>query len=246
MIDVVFISDLHLNPDEPWISERFSQFISWASVSVKTVYILGDFFHAWAGDDSLDTWSSGIATQLRSLTDKGISVYFMAGNRDFLLGKEFAELTGWKILYEPTTIQLDNKKILLVHGDRYCTKDASHQRFRKITRNRLFSFVFLSLPLRFRLNLVDKIRKKSSAIKTLSTEQMDVVTTDMLKHLTKYKAEIVVHGHTHKPGEFPLKSDSGDYTRFVLSDWDDTPKLLCYHYTEGFHFVRLDTVFSEE
>lgn len=239
MIDAVFISDLHLSPSEPAIKERFDNFIRWAESKVKCIYILGDFFHAWPGDDSLDDWSLGIASQLKSLVDKGINVFFMAGNRDFLLGKKFAQLSGWKVLQEPTSVRFDNDKVLLVHGDSYCTKDIAHQRFRKLTRNRLFSFLFLALPLNFRLNIVDKIRQKSSSNRYLNSEQMDVVQEAVIKHIYKYNVNIVIHGHTHKAGEYPLSNQDRNFRRFVLSDWDDKPKILCYHNTRGLHFSQM-------
>ncbi|KTD75044.1 UDP-2,3-diacylglucosamine diphosphatase [Legionella waltersii] len=240
MIDAVFISDLHLSPSEPEIKERFNGFIAWAESKVKSIYILGDFFHAWAGDDSLDDWSLGIANQLKSLVDKGINIYFMAGNRDFLLGERFAKLSGWRVLQEPTKIQLHDRPVLLVHGDRYCTKDIAHQRFRKLTRNRFFSCLFLALPLSMRLKLVEKIRKNSSSKRYLSSEQIDVVTDQVTKHLKSYNVNSVIHGHTHKSGEHTLHLSENEGKRYVLSDWDDNPTLLCYDITKGFYFAHVN------
>lgn len=238
MIDVVFISDLHLHPDDHLIQTRFNAFIHWAKTSVKTVYILGDFFHAWVGDDGIDEWSFGIANQIQSLIAEGISVSYMPGNRDFLLGKRFASLAGWQILSEPSLIELGTDKILLVHGDRYCTKDLGHQRFRRITRNTLFSTLFLRLPLKYRQKLVNKVRERSMS-NTKSMEEMDVVAESVIEHMLRYKVITLIHGHTHKPGMTPYTHHSQQLKRYVLSDWDDTPQILCYHNTKGFYFTQI-------
>ncbi|CAM2757877.1 UDP-2,3-diacylglucosamine hydrolase [Legionella steigerwaltii] len=239
MIEVVFISDLHLHPEDQAIQERFNQFVEWAKISVKNVYILGDFFHAWAGDDTLDEWSRGIANQLFSLKKQGINLFYMHGNRDFLLGKTFAKLAGWTILSEPTVIQLGQEKILLVHGDRYCTKDLAHQRFRLITRNRIFSALFLCLPVTYREQLVKQIRDRSQMNQNKSAEEMDVVADEVIKHMSLYQVTQLIHGHTHKPGLTVYQNNSQEKKRYVLSDWDDKPQLLCYDHTKGFYFAHL-------
>lgn len=238
MIDVVFISDLHLHPEEPLIQARFNSFIEWAKHSVKTVYILGDFFHAWVGDDDMNDWSRGIANQIKSLTELGISVSFMHGNRDFLLGKHFASLAGWTVISEPRLIKLGAENILLVHGDRYCTKDWSHQRFRQLTRNRLFTTLFLKLPLKYRQKLVKEVRERSMSFSKTMVE-MDVVADSVIKHMNKYQIITLIHGHTHKPGVTEYQDGSQLLRRYVLSDWDDTPQILCYHNTKGFYFTHI-------
>lgn len=239
MIDVAFISDLHLHPEDTAIEERFDQFVEWAKHSISQLYILGDFFYAWVGDDSIDDWSRKIAKQIRSLVDAGIPVYFMHGNRDFLLGKRFAELAGWIQITEPKVIHLDDKEILLVHGDSYCTKDQNHQRFRKLTRNQLFPLLFGMLPLRFRNKLVEKVRQKSLMNHSLTAEQMDVVAEDVIKHMNQHSVIYLIHGHTHKPGVTTYESGTNILTRYVLSDWDDTPTFLCYNKTKGLHFMQI-------
>jgi UDP-2,3-diacylglucosamine hydrolase len=239
MIDVVFISDLHLHPEDKEILARFDDFISWAKISVKKIYILGDFFHAWAGDDSINEWSLGIAKQLRSLADLGISLFYMHGNRDFLLGPSFAAYSGWSILPEPTIISLGAEKILLVHGDLYCTKDKSHQRFRFLTRNKLFTKLFLSLPLVYRQRLVNKVRTLSQSNPLKSLEEMDVVEEAVIKQISEYQTTTLIHGHTHKPGLTTYCKNSQELKRYVLSDWDDRPMLLCYDNTKGFYYTQM-------
>lgn len=240
MIDAVFISDLHLHPDDKGIQDRFHSFINWAQRSVKKIYILGDFFHAWPGDDSINTWSNAIAEQICTLTQKGIEVYYMTGNRDFLLGSAFAKRAGWKVLTDPTVITLGDSKVLLVHGDRYCIKDKSHQRFRLLTRNRLFTFVFLKFPLSMRKRLVNSVRNISLS-NNKPIEQMDVVNSAVIHHMSKNNTDTLIHGHTHKPGLTNYSYKESELTRYVLSDWDDTPMLLCYDNTKGLYFTQYDT-----
>lgn len=240
MIEVVFISDLHLHPQHPDIQERFTRFLAWAKKhTVKKIYILGDFFHAWAGDDSIDEWSKAIALQLNQLVQHGIELLYMPGNRDFLLGQKFADYAGWTILPEPTFLHLNGEKIMLAHGDRYCSKDKSHQRFRTLTRNRLFTWLFLKLPLNYRFSLVNKVRHISQNNNNKTMEQMDVVKESVQSHMQYCNVSVLIHGHTHKPG----LHQEGDLKRYVLSDWDDTPLLLCYDCSKGIYFRRY---FSDE
>lgn len=238
MIDVVFISDLHLHPNDEGIKLRFDKFIDWAKNSVKVIYILGDFFHAWAGDDSINEWSLGIARQLHSLTSAGISLFYMAGNRDFLLGDVFAKYAGWIVLAEPTVISLGQEKVMLVHGDRYCIKDKAHQRFRLLTRNKLFTFLFLSLPLSYRNRLVNKVRTMSQNNQSKSLEEMDVVVDSVIAHMSQHQITTLIHGHTHKPGLARYEVKQKIFKRYVLSDWDDIPLLLCYDNTKGLYFAQ--------
>ena len=239
MIEAVFISDLHLHPEMYDIQTRFGAFINWAKkVSVKKIYILGDFFHAWAGDDSINDWSRAIAAQLYELSEQGIELFYMHGNRDFLLGPQFAQLAGWIILPEPTLIQLGKDLVLLVHGDRYCINDVAHQRFRKLTRNRLFSWCFLSLPLSYRMKLVNKVRQMSQVNQNKTVAQMDVVAESVTKHMTQLKVTHLIHGHTHKPGMTSYIINDSALKRYVLSDWDDIPLLLCYDNTMGLYFKQ--------
>lgn len=234
----VFISDLHLHPNEPRITTRFFQFIDWAAANTESVYILGDFFHAWAGDDGMDDWSKTIAERLLWLSKQQVVIYFMHGNRDFLVGKQFARAAGMTLISEPTSIQLGTQKILLVHGDRYCTKDRSHQWFRRLTRNRWFTPIFLTIPFYLRNKMVNKIRTHSQTNKRKHYDQMDVVVQPMLNHLNAHSINYLVHGHTHKPGLIKHQYNGVIYYQYVLSDWDDRPQLLCYHNTKGLLFVQ--------
>ena len=232
-LDAVFISDLHLHPEEEAIKARFDAFINRVAKATKRLYILGDFFHAWPGDDALDAWSKGIARQVHSLKDFGVEVYYMHGNRDFLLGKDFTVLAGWTVLSEPTLIHCDDIPVLLAHGDGYCTGDTGHQWFRYLTRNRVFCAIFKHIPLKIRLRLVGAVRNRRY---TKSPEQMDVVQEAFIADMQTCKVGHLVHGHTHKQQLHEYKINGKIFKRFVLSDWDDNPVFLCYDGSSGFYF----------
>ena len=236
MIDVVFISDLHLNPQDDAITERFIRFIQWAAHQTKTVYILGDLFHVWPGDDGLDAWSQSIAEQFSWLAAQGVKIYYMHGNRDFLLGQRFASLASMEMLSDATLITLGDTQVLLSHGDRYCTKDKGHQWLRRLTRNPIFPRLFLSLPFKIRAKIVYDMRLYSQTNRTKSPLNMDVVPDVLLDHMKKLQVNVLIHGHTHKPGLTTHMSNGKAYQRYVLSDWDDNPLLMCYDNANGFYF----------
>lgn len=239
MIDVVFISDLHLHPQEKAITERFYHFIEWAAAHTKNVYILGDFFHVWPGDDALDKWSESIAARLSWLASQGVKLYFMHGNRDFLLGSRFATLASLILLKEPSVITLGETNVLLVHGDRYCTDDKPHQWLRRLTRNPLFPALFLRLPSKLRAKLVNKVRQHSQTNRSKPSSYMDIVIPVMIKHMQKMQTPVVIHGHIHRPGQITHHYNGTSYQQYVLSDWDDNPQLMCYDRPNGFYFKRL-------
>ena len=238
MIEAVFISDLHLSSNNPRITERFNLFIQWAAKNVQKVFVLGDLFHAWSGDDLIEPWVEKIAEQFFWLNSQGITLYFMYGNRDFLLGKTFLDLAALKLIQDPTVISLGNQAVLLSHGDRYCIKDTKHQWLRFLTRNRLFARCFLALPSNFRSKIVHKVRKISMSNQK-SNEIMDVVPAAAIKQLHKCNADILIHGHTHRVGMHNHIVHGKLYHRYVLSDWDDKPLLMCYDQAVGFYFEQL-------
>lgn len=237
MNDAVFISDLHLNPDQPEILARFQQFIQWASQSTRNLYILGDFFHVWAGDDGLEAWSSEIATQLSWLAQQGVSIFYIHGNRDFLLGNDFAKRASMQILPDPSVIILNEERILLTHGDHYCTHDRAHQWLRRLTRNRLFTTLFLRVPLSWRSKWVSQVRAHSQKNKRKPAWMMDVVPAAMLAQMRQVKATTVIHGHIHQPGMTLHPFQNEMFRQYVLSDWDANPQVLCYNISSGFCFI---------
>lgn len=235
--EAVFISDLHLHPERKDISERFQHFISWAKLHTKSLYILGDFFHVWPGDDGFDPWSLQVAHQLKQLTSLGIPIYFMPGNRDFLIGKHFYEESGAIQMVEPFVLNLPGTTVLLAHGDRFCTKDRSHQWFRKITRNPVFIGFFLKLPFKLRNRLVNRVRDLSQQ-GAYKPSIMGTVASVVVQELQNYQLSTVIHGHTHTPGLTKHHDNNRDYQQYILSDWDDKPQLLCYDQSKGFHFIQ--------
>ncbi len=239
MIEAVFISDLHLHPNESAITARFYRFVTWAAKHTRVVYILGDFFHVWPGDEALDAWSNSITARLAWLSAQGVTVYFMPGNRDFLLGDDFAGRARVIRLIEPTIMTLGDERVLLVHGDRYCTRDKGHQWLRLLTRNRIFTGLFLRLPLTLRKNLVNKVRENSQTNRQKPASQMDIVPSAMISHMQQSGVTIVVHGHTHKPCLTTHDDHGIAYRQYVLSDWDDNPYILCYDKPAGFYFYQL-------
>lgn len=239
MNDAVFISDLHLHPEYPSLTARFNCWVDWALQNTRSVYILGDFFHAWAGDDTLEAWSLSIATRLAAFHAQQIPVYFMAGNRDFLLGQRFAKIARIQMIAEPHVIQFGELRALLVHGDRYCTLDKKHQRFRKITRNSLFRHFFLALPRAFREKIVCQVRHKSQH-RVLSERQMATVPEALGAEATQYGADVIIHGHTHQPLRFQHTYLGKSFEQIVLSDWEETVHFLCYNEEKAFYLVRFD------
>jgi UDP-2,3-diacylglucosamine hydrolase len=239
-IQAVFISDLHLHPQMLTISEWFTQFIDWAKEATEAVYILGDFLHVWAGDDAMDSWSREIASQVEQLSEAGVHCYFMPGNRDFLLGSQFAKLAKWQVLPDPSVIKLGGETMLLSHGDRYCTADKKHQWFRWLTRRPGFIWSFTRLPLKLRLKWVNQVRNYSQRHHSLhDLQKMDVVDKEAMLNLHEHHAKILIHGHTHQCKTHVLVDGC---TRFVLSDWDDKPMLLCYYKAYGLKFIDFDAM----
>jgi UDP-2,3-diacylglucosamine hydrolase len=239
MIDAVFISDLHLHPDMPDILKRFDVFLNWVEKRTRVLYILGDFFHVWAGDDTSNAWSDSIAARLALLSKQGVQVYFMRGNRDFLLGNDFCKRAQLTLLEEPARIILGTQDVLLVHGDRYCTDDRAHQWFRRVTRNRYFIAVFKMLPKWLRIQIVMGVRSKSEKNTRKKPEIMDVVPAALVGHLKQCGVQVVIHGHTHKPGVTEYHVDDVCYQQYILSDWDAMPSILCYNKSNGFYFNLL-------
>ncbi len=238
MNDAVFISDLHLNPDCPNITEKFLKFCQWAESQTRSIYILGDFFHLWIGDDDQSSWIEPICNALRDLHQKGIKLFYMGGNRDFLLGKQFCRRSQMQYMPDATILQWEGKRIAITHGDRLCSKDKSHQLFYRFTRNIIFRFLFNRLPFKTRQTLAERIRQRSQHNKAQQLTLGYVTFDGMKQFLHKYPCEMVIHGHTHQPALHHHVIGDRIISRFVLSDWDDKVAALCYHRTKGFYFHR--------
>jgi UDP-2,3-diacylglucosamine hydrolase len=218
----LFISDLHLEADRPEIGEQFLDFLDEEAADAEALYILGDFFEYWVGDDDPDEYYGSIKRSLRAFTDSGVPVYFMHGNRDFMIGEKFAEETGVTILPDPSPLELYGKSVLLSHGDALCTDDTEYQQMRAMTRNPDWQAMMLAKPLEERLAIAKQARAQSQARnKTLSESIMDVNPDAVRQTISEYGVEILLHGHTHRPGIHGVEVDDHFAKRVVLGDWYD-------------------------
>lgn len=213
----LFISDLHLSPADPATVAAFRHFLVHTAKQAQALYILGDLFEYWLGDDQLDDdFYGGIARELAQLADSGVALYFMAGNRDFLPGQRFAREARLRIMADPSVINPAGQALLLAHGDAYCTDDLAYQRYRKLARNRLVQWIWLHLPRRMRDREAAKLRQKSQAMNRHKAMMiMDVNDAAIEAAMQKYTCRVLIHGHTHKPAVHTYPSG----TRYVLPDW---------------------------
>ena len=220
-MSVLFISDLHLEAERPDITRAFLHFLSTRARSAQALYILGDFFEAWIGDDGMDEFQHSIARALRELTDSGTRIYLMHGNRDFLIGKAFCREDGCTLLRDPSLIDLGGEKILLMHGDSLCTLDVAYMKLRRWLRNPLTLFILRNLPLATRHKLARKLRKESRAqTRMKASEIVDVTPAEVEKIMRDKGVRILIHGHTHRPAVHELEIDGRPARRIVLGDWD--------------------------
>ena len=214
----LFIADLHLSPDHPRLVRGFLDLLEQYKDNNFTkptqLYILGDWFNAWIGDDYTAPWLSEIVEHLKQFTQAGNKVYFQVGNRDFALGQKFLNQFNGQLLPDEFTLNIANKKFRIEHGDALCTDDVSYQRFRKIIRNPILLGILKSTPLSFRQKLANGFRKKSHASQQNKTyEIMDVNQQAVEKALSQ--VNVLIHGHTHKP----MIHDVNGKPRIVLGDW---------------------------
>jgi UDP-2,3-diacylglucosamine hydrolase len=217
----LFISDLHLDEHHRDSMNYFANFLESHAKSAQAIYILGDFFELWIGDDDHTEFSEKIKRSLKKLTALGIQVYVMGGNRDFLLGKRFARASGCTLIKDFTPINLYGSKVLLTHGDALCTFDEQHMRFRKFSHNPLIKGVFAQLPLRIRKKIGHRLRKKSTLhTRTLPLNIMDVAQDSVQQQLQKHQANYMIHGHTHRPLAVDLPMADRVAKRIVLGSWE--------------------------
>ena len=216
----LFISDLHLSPDQPELIRLATDFVA-QQVNVDAFYIVGDIFNTWLGDDLVPTEFDPFIQALQNLHQQGSKIYLMVGNRDFMLGKDFARRVGGTLLEDPVMIDVYGHKILLMHGDSLCTDDVSYQRYRKVVRNRWLQKLFLAMPLTVRQGISDKIKAKSKQQKQNKQAQiMDVNPAAVRQVMLQYNANLLLHGHTHRPAIHTLQSSQNiSNYRIVLGDW---------------------------
>ena len=218
----LLISDLHLCQLRPNISTQFIEFLQNKAIHAENLFILGDLFEYWAGDDDGDdSHHAEIIHALNTLSNTGTRVYFMHGNRDFLVGDDFAKAAGLTLLKDPTLVNLYGKRVLLSHGDGLCTDDIAYQAFRLQVRDINWQKEFTSQPLAARKAYIQHLRVKSEQEKsTKSMEIMDVNADAVAAMLRQFDyPELLIHGHTHRPKQHLLSVDGHACTRWVLGDW---------------------------
>ena len=230
----LFISDLHLDPSRPAVSRAFFQFLKSEVINADALYILGDFFEVWIGDDDDSELVQSVISSLRDLTASGIPIFLMHGNRDFLIGTQFLEHSGCQLLEDPTVIDLYGQTILLMHGDTLCTDDLAYIEFRAECRSESWQSDLLSRPLAERRRLATQMRADSKeANSNKASAIMDVSQHEVRRVMQSNQVTRMIHGHTHRPAvhEFNLlKTDDSDSfgTRIVLGDWHATGWVLYY------------------
>ena len=217
-MSVFFISDLHLEQNKPHLTKAFKNFIDSKVNLHDELFILGDFFEQWIGDDNEDDFIKSVKNILKDKTAKGLTVYFMHGNRDFLIGDKFCKEVGAILLDDPYIINLEEKKIMLMHGDSLCTDDEDYQNFRNLVRSKDWQEDFLSKDLKERKEVAKSLREISSLENQTKDENiMDVNQSEVLKIIEDHSVDVLIHGHTHRP----FIHDENGVPRMVLGDWGD-------------------------
>jgi UDP-2,3-diacylglucosamine hydrolase len=224
----LFISDLHLDPSRPRITELFESYLASDEVRhADALYILGDLVEAWIGDDDDAELPRRIATAIHAVHDAGVPVYFMVGNRDFLLGEAFARRAGMTLLEDGTVHDIHGRPTLLMHGDVLCTDDTAYQAVRQQVRNPEWQKQILSMPLEARRAFAAKARDESRAHTGSTTESiMDVNDAAVTETMRKAGATRLIHGHTHRPAVHAFMLDGKAAERIVLGDWYEQGSVL--------------------
>lgn len=235
----LFISDLHLDPERGEVTRQFLGFLEGEARDAETLYILGDLFEAWVGDDDPDPEKRAVVEALSRIPANGVSCYIMHGNRDFLIGERFCEETGFRLLEDGTVVDIHGTKVLLMHGDTLCTDDLEYQKLRHMVRNPQWQAGFLSMPVEQRLAMAQKVREQSRAATMLkAAEIMDVNQDAVQETVRSSDVRTLVHGHTHRPAIHSLEIDGAKATRVVLGDWHEQGSVLRWD-GEGYELVAL-------
>ena len=221
-----FISDLHLERIESPITNIFTAFLDDLNQN-DSLYILGDLFESWIGDDNVSELSQYISDRLLMLSERDISVAIMHGNRDFLIGEDFCKASSIKLINDPRIIEIDTKKVMLTHGDELCTDDNEYQAFRSVVRNPLWQKDFLNFPISKREKIAGEAKDASKDSKeNKAMEIMDVNTDAVLKAFNDHDIEIMIHGHTHRPNIHKVSNEGKNLTRYVLGDWSKNSAII--------------------
>ncbi|WP_252272933.1 UDP-2,3-diacylglucosamine diphosphatase [Pseudomonas subflava] len=232
---ILLISDLHLEEERPDITRAFLHFLQTRARGAEALYILGDFFEAWIGDDGMSPFQHSIARALRELSDAGTRIFLMHGNRDFLIGRSFCRLAGCTLLKEPSLVPLNGEPVLLMHGDSLCTLDVGYMKLRRLLRNPLSLFILRHLPLSTRHKLARKLRSESRAQTQMKAREIiDVTPDEVPRIMAEHGVRTLIHGHTHRPAVHELQVNGQPARRIVLGDWDKQGWALQVD-EQGFH-----------
>lgn len=216
-----FIADIHLNNNEPVITTGFLHFLNQLPAHCE-LYILGDLFDYWIGDDLADELQQQIASALQQLTNRNIKSYFIHGNRDFLLGKHYAKISHIQLLPDICQLMHQQQNLIILHGDQLCTDDLAYQQFRKKMHNKWLQKLFLVLPRFYRHKIANKLRNKSQQHNQTKADYiMDVNQQTVETVMQNYQTTIMIHGHTHKPATHQFQLNGKPATRIVLGAWHD-------------------------
>ena len=232
--EYLFISDCHADAGRPEITQALVDFLQTRARDASHLYILGDLFEVWLGDDDPADEHLAIVAALRDLA-RCCEIFFLAGNRDFLLGQAFADRVGMTLQQEPVSVQLGRASAVLLHGDSLCTDDHDYQKFRNMVRDPQWISQFLSRPLPERQQVAAQLRERSvEAMSAKSTEIMDVNADAVSGCFVENETRLIIHGHTHRPA---IHSYADGLQRIVLGDWNPGPSYLSWSEDEGFRLV---------
>ncbi|SMY32155.1 UDP-2,3-diacylglucosamine diphosphatase [Photobacterium andalusiense] len=226
----LFIADLHLSAERPDITACFLRFMAQETHHIDALYVLGDLFEMWIGDDEDSPFLRQVKQAFKTLTDAGTPCYFIHGNRDFLIGKRFSRETGITLLPEHSVVDLYGTPTLILHGDTLCIEDQAYQRYRKKVHNPVIQWLFARLPLSYRIKVGDKFRQNSGKNnQTKSQSIMDVTQTEVIRIMRDANVTQMIHGHTHRPKIHHFEIDGIPAQRIVLGDWYDHGSVLVYN-----------------
>lgn len=217
-MSIHFISDLHLHAQRPDITLALFDYLQQLPEQAEALYLLGDIFEAYLGDDDDDVLLAQVKQRLKQLSDKGVQLFFMHGNRDFLVGDDFCQQTGCQLLADPSVIECYGQRYLLMHGDSLCTDDIEYQTFRAQIQNPAMKAMLLAKPLAERREIAKQLRDNSKMLNSNKAQDiMDVNTQAVEQALTEHHVDKLIHGHTHRPAIHDLGAGK---QRIVLGDWD--------------------------
>ncbi|MBC3766746.1 UDP-2,3-diacylglucosamine diphosphatase [Neptunicella marina] len=223
----LFIADLHLTESRPDITRAFLDFVQTQAIQCDALYVLGDLFEVWIGDDDNSPLNQQVKSAFKQLHQQNIPVYFIHGNRDFLVGKRFARETGVTLLPEQQVIDLYGTPVLIMHGDSLCTLDTDYQAFRQRSRSWWWKTAILSLPLFIRRKIGDNARQKSQqANQYKSSDIMDVTPSEVTQQMKQAGVNTLIHGHTHRPNVHQFSLNDQSARRIVLGDWFEQNSVL--------------------